>query len=370
VALNELDLDLQTLGLEEQYPKINNLTIDGLKTAFAQSQAESDTLLAAAAETAKLDTLANATRKAVADTLDLPYNQAKDSVKTPFNDSGWRLALNKLNIRNTDIRYDVGNGKPAEQTMDFEHLYVQNLLLEIADVAVDENDFTLDVNTFSFKERSGFILEQLALEFEADLPQAKLRLEEFRTPNSVLNDGITIRIPSIEDTDNLIQQVELAARFREDHLSTRDAAYVTSALAAYPGLKDRSLYLDGEMMVREGTARMDNLTAKFDDDNYLTLNAVVRDLTNLAETYADISVVPLRTSSAFISSILPAGTLPPEFAKAGEINLRADVQGYLRDLKGKLNLQTSAGQIRADFTAGTDTSFQRQTFDGRLNIDQ
>jgi hypothetical protein len=214
------------------------------------------------------------------------------------------------------------------------------------------------------------VLEQLAMEFEADLPRAILRLEEFRTPNSVLDDGITIQIPSILETGQLVKQLELNARFKEDYLSTKDAAYLTTALKAYPGLQNRNLYLDGEMSVREGTARMDNLTAKFDDDNYLTLNAVVRDLTNLNETYADISVVPLRTSTGFINSILPAGTLPPEFALVGEINMRADVQGYLRDLTGKLNLQTSAGQIRADFTAGTDTSFQRQNFDGRVNIDK
>ncbi len=181
MALRELDLDLETLGLEEQYPKINKLTIDGLRTAFAQSQAESDTLVAAA-ETAKLDIPLPIPRRAVADSLDQPYNQPEDSVETPFNDSGWRLALSQLNIRNTDIRYDVGNGKPVEQGMDFEHLNVQNLL-EISD-AVDDNDFALNVNNFAFKERSGFVLEQLAMEFEADLPRATLRLEEFRTPNS------------------------------------------------------------------------------------------------------------------------------------------------------------------------------------------
>jgi hypothetical protein len=55
--------------------------------------------------------------------------------------------------------------------------------------------------------------------------------------------------------------------------------------------------------------------------------------------------------------------------KPGNIDLRADVRGHLRDLVGKINLQTSAGQIRANFTAGTDTSFTRQTFNGRVNVD-
>ncbi len=369
LALNTFDLDFQTLGLEEQYPRINSVTIDGLRTAFAQVQAESDTLAATAAETAKLDTLASAGRKAVADAQDEPHVPQKDTVETPFNDSGWRLSLNELNIRNTNLKYDVTNAKPTAEGMDFSHLDVQNLLLEIADVDVDANDFALNVNNFSFREKSGFALEQLALEFQADLPRARLRLEEFRTANSALDDGITINIPSIEDTDNLVQRVELTAKFVEDYLSTKDAAYFTDALKAYPGLQGRNLYLDGGMTMRDGTARMDNLTAKFDDGNYLTFNAVVRDLTNLNETYADISLVPLRTSTAFINSILPKGTLPPEFAKAGEINLRADVRGYLRDLTGNLNLQTSAGQIRADFTAGTDTSFQRQTFNGRVNVE-
>lgn|GEM_PF-2465672 len=369
LALNTLDLDLQTLGLQEQYPRINNLTIDGLRTSFAQVQAEADTLLAAAAETTKLDTLAEAGRKAVADAQDERHVPAKDTVQSAFNDSGWRLALKELNIRNTDIRYDVTNAEAAAAGMDFNHLDVQDLLLEIADVAVDANAFALDVNNFSFREKSGFSLERLALAFRADLPRAILRLEELRTPNSRLDDGIAIGIPSINDTDNLVQTVELTARFAEDYLSTKDAAYFTDALAAYPGLNGRNLYLDGEMTMQQGTARADNLTAKVDDQNFVTLNAVVRDLTNLDETYADISITPMRTSTAFINSILPAGTLPPEFAKAGNIDLRADVRGHLRDLAGNVNLQTSAGQVRANFTAGTDTSFTRQTFNGRVNVD-
>ncbi|MBD0254682.1 MAG: translocation/assembly module TamB domain-containing protein [Cytophagales bacterium] len=369
LALDELDLDLKTLGLQEQYPRINNLTIDGLRTSFAQVQAEADTLVAAAAETTQLDTLAEAGRKAVADAQDERHVPARDTVESPFNDSGWRLALNQLTIRNTDLRYDVTNAAPAAGGMDFNHLAVQDLLLEIADVAVGANDFALNVNNFSFREKSGFALERLALEFRADLPRATLRLEELRTPNSRLDDGIAIGIPSINDTDNLVQTVELTARFAEDYLSTKDAAYFTDALDAYPGLEGRSLQLDGEMTVREGTARTDNLTAKVDDNNYVTLNAVVRDLTNLNETYADVSITPLRTSTAFINSILPAGTLPPEFAKAGNIDLRADVRGHLRDLVGNINLQTSAGQIRTNFTAGTDTSFTRQTFNGRVNVD-
>ncbi len=369
VALTELDLDLQTLGLQEQYPRINNLTIDGLRTSFAQVQAEADTLAAAAAETTKLDTLAEAGRKAVADAQDERHVPAKDTVQSAFNDSGWRLALKKLDIRNTDLRYDVTNAKAAAAGMDFNHLDVRDLLLEITDVAVDANDFSLDVDNFSFREKSGFALQRLALQFRADLPRAVLRLEELRTPNSRLDDGIAISIPSINDTDNLVQTVELTARFAEDYLSTKDAAYFTDALGAYPGLNGRNLYLDGEMTMQDGTARTDNLTAKVDDQNYLTLNAVVRDLTNLEETYADVSITPLRTSTAFINSILPAGTLPPEFGKAGNIDLRADVRGHLRDLVGKINLQTSAGQVRANFTAGTDTSFTRQTFNGRVNVD-
>ncbi len=137
LSLSELDIDLKTLGLQDQYAKVNSIEVDGLKAYFAQTKAESDSLVATAAETAKLDTLTGAVKKAVADTLDEQFASKGDTVHSAFNDSGWRLALGELNFRNTDLKYDVVDAKPAAKGMDFSHLSIEDLLLQISDVAVD-----------------------------------------------------------------------------------------------------------------------------------------------------------------------------------------------------------------------------------------
>ncbi len=78
--------------------------------------------------------------------------------------------------------------------------------------------------------------------------------------------------------------------------------------------------------MRDNEARMDNLLAQIDEKNFLKLNGVVRNLSNPLQTSVDISIVPLETSTDFISGLVPAGTLPPEFAKVGKIHLRADLR--------------------------------------------
>lgn len=367
MRLARLGVDVETLGLTDKYPKINALTIDGLNVAFAQPQPEADTLAQLAAETTKLDTLASSVQRAASDSA---AAQPQDSVEMPFNSSGYRLALGAFFITNTNLQYDVKGAPVAAQGMDFSHLSVQDLLLKITGVQVGPNNFAAEVENFAFREKSGFTLKQLALAFKADMPAVQADVHTLQTANSVVDNGVQVRIASISDVANLVRNLELDATFKDDSLSMRDAQYFTTALDSFPALQNQHVFLDGRLHVDGENAQATDLTAGINPENQLSLNADVQNLYNLAETRADIRIAPLKTSAGFIEGFVPAGTLPPEFKQAGELTLTAQVKGYLRDLTGDLQLQTSAGRLTADFTGGTDTSFANNQIDARIIVNE
>ncbi len=371
LALKELNIDLQTLGLDKQYPKINSINIDGLTASVVQPQKEADTLAQAAAQTAQLDTIAVAAKKAATDTLQNEVASTKeDSVSTPFNTSGYRLLVDEINIRNTNLKYDVKGMKPLAQGIDFNHIDVGNLLLEIADVEVGANTFTLDLNNFALQEKSGFRLDQLALEFKADMPQIYVDLDEFRTPHSVLDNGLFVHISSIADVKNLLQHLECNATFEDDYIAMQDIAYFTNAVNAYPSLQGQKLYLNGRVDADGADMTLENFTARINDRNYLVINGTAKEVTNLSRMYVDASVTSLETSTDFIGGFVPKGTLPPEFYKAGVITLKADVKGQLKKLTGFTDLRTSAGRVGVDFVLGTDTTFKHNSFDANIDVDK
>ncbi len=369
VGFNSFMVDIQTLGLADKYPKINDITVDGLNVAFAQPQAEADTLADIAAQTTKLDTLAGAVAKvAEGDTLQKYAGGEKDSVTSPFNDSGYRLTVNDFTIRNTNIQYDVKGAPEAPKGMDFSHMGIQNLLLEIADIEVGVNDFSLNVNNFSFKEKSGFDLQQLALAFKANMPGMVVDLQNFQTAHSSLNDGIRVDIASINDAANLLQSLQVNGSFSNDSLAMQDLAYFTTSLDSFPALAGKYLYLNGSLQLDGTDAKLTNLTAALNEQNRLTLNGTASNIYNLAEMRIDLGISPLRTSSGFIAGFVPKGTLPPEFMKLGTMELRANVSGMLRNMQGNMNLQSGAGRTGLNFKAGTDTSFNNNWADATLTV--
>lgn len=371
MALNSFILDVKTLGLEEKFPQINDITIDGLNLAFAQPQPEADTLAEIAAETAKLDTLAGAVDKVVkGDTLENHAAQKEDSVITPFNASGYRLVINDFNIRNTNIKYDVKGAPQAAKGMDFSHMDIQDLLLEIADVKVGANDFALDINNFTFQEKSGFNLQAFALNFQADMPAIQADLQKFQTPNSVLNNGLVVRIASINDVDNFLHNLHINAKFNQDSLGMKDLAYFTNALDTLPALAGQHLFLDGGLQLDGTSAKINNLRAAINKANYFTLNGKADNIDNLPEMRVDLGIQPLQISPDFVEGFVPAGTLPAEFKKMGNIQLRTNLVGMLRNMRGDINLQTAVGRANMDFRAGTDTSFNNNWVDANLTLDQ
>jgi hypothetical protein len=371
MALNSFVLDVETLGLEEQFPKINDISIDGLQLAFAQPQPEADTLAAIAAETTKLDTLAGSVKKAIADdTLQNNATQQADSVKTPFNDSGYRLAISNFNIRNTHLRYDVKGAPEAEKGMDFSHLDIRNLVLEIANIRVGANDFALAVNNFAFQEKSGFDLQEFALNFQADMPMVQAELQRFRTANSVLDNGLLVRMQSIDDTDNFLDNLHLNATFDQDSLGMRDLAYFTNALDTLPALDGQHVFLHGGLRMDGTNATINHLRAAVNDANYVVINGRADNIDNLQEMRLDLGMQPLQINPGFVASFVPAGTLPPEIFKLGNIQLRTNLTGMLRNMRGDINLQTAAGQAAMNFKAGTDTSFNNNWIDATLTLDQ
>ncbi len=370
VALNQFNIDVETLGLQDKFPQINDITIDGLNVAFSQPQPEADTLAEIAAETAKLDTLAGSVAKAVeGDTLQNELAQ-KDSINTPFNDSGYRLAVNNFTIRNTNIKYDVKGAPVAEKGMDFSHMDIRNLLLEIADIKAGANDFTLDVNTFTFQEKSGFDLREFALNFQADMPMIEADLQKFRTANSVLDDGLVVSIKSINDIDNLLQNLQINAKFDQDSLAVQDLAYFSNALDTIPALTGQHLFLDGGLQLNGTSAQITNLRAAINNANFVTLNGKADNFDNLPEMQIDLGIQPLQISPDFVKGFVPAGTLPPEFTQLGNIELRSNLNGMLRNMRGDINLETAAGRAEMDFRAGTDTSFNNNWLDANLTLDQ
>ena len=80
-------------------------------------------------------------------------------------DAGWRVLVNQINLDNNKLRFDNDNIPVQKQGMDYAHLLVDSLTLHVDDLVLRQDSIGGQITRAEFREKSGFILEQLETKF-------------------------------------------------------------------------------------------------------------------------------------------------------------------------------------------------------------
>ncbi|MEO0334392.1 MAG: hypothetical protein AAF223_22415 [Bacteroidota bacterium] len=142
VALGELTLLIETLGLEEQHIRAEELSIEALQIALQLPRASEP------------DSTAQSE----------PSNPTPDSLKNVINPSGYAFSLANFSINDSQVDYQVGSSDISSPQMNFENLLIADLRVQIEDIEVGDTNASLNLEQFTFTEQhSGFTLQELSL---------------------------------------------------------------------------------------------------------------------------------------------------------------------------------------------------------------
>ena len=360
LSLLKLDADIETLGLNEQHPRINHILLDGLNVAFEQATAEADTLGATLAKTTQTDSVAAAVEQSV--TKSAENTQEEDSL---FNSSGYALNLDELRITRSSVRYEVKGAPRLANQFDYQHLFMHDLNVVLEEVLVGENNFAVQLKDLAFKEQSGLELNQMAVDFKTDMTRVEVKLNTFRTPNSALDDVLLV-LASTKDTQQMLRNLRVEADLEEDSLAVKDFAFFTNTFSTLPGFTNQKLFMDGDLRLADARVDFKDFRLALNEQQYLTGSLAAKDIDNLALTEANLQIKELRTDMNFIGRFLPPGTLPAEAKKLGTLLLRADVAGKLSGAMAKMDLRSGIGQVNADLKLRTNPSFDRNFINGAI----
>ncbi|SDM08579.1 Family of unknown function [Catalinimonas alkaloidigena] len=349
--LNHFEVDLSTLGLDEPvlHPVIDLIEIEGLNVAFKQSAVDTNIVVAVQANPAT-DSVRNDTMKTFLD--------------------GFALTLNKFTISNTNLSYDITDSARVAEGLDYNHLAVGNLALEINDVELGDSAVQASLDQFAFTEKnSGFRLNNVALAARGEFPRVEATLKEFRTPNSALTHDLTIALADFRNEEQLMQTLVAQAQWQEDYFGMQDALYFAPDLDTFQALQNRKLYLNGNLDIRDGNLSLKNGNFHLDDALVLNLAAEAEAYYDPLRAKFDLQVDPVRTDLTFIRAFLAPGTLPPAMQNLGEVQLFLDAQGYARDLQGNMRVVTNRGNLSSDFQAKMNDDFTSQQIQATLRTE-
>ncbi len=355
MALHELSMLFETLGLDESYIQGDELKIDGLEVALAlPAPADSTSTTAVDTTSAPIDQRAAAAASTAADSSNI------------INPSGFRYALNELVLKNSRLAYRVkGSEDTTLQQINFEDLVVDQLNLEVEDLYVGETEVQLDIPTFTFVEsKSGFQLAAFAAEAQVDMPQIAGQLTALETGHSALNGSIALDMTLADRTAELIRSLVVKSELDEAVIGLADAAYFTTALDSFPAAKDLSPRLSWQVAMDNGDGNVEQLVLDIGTDAYLQLNGSFQNVAAAVDTsaaeplYLDLEIPKLTADLRFIEQFVPpASQQYVPVTNDPALALTASVEGSLEDITAEATLRSGVGNLVADAHYVQQTSY-------------
>src|SRR6185312_3000333 len=109
-----------------------------------------------------------------------------------------KLISGDINVKNVNLKYDDSSAPKVPSGMDFSHLDVKNLALDISSVNYSSDTILASIKSASMQEKSGFVLNNFTTDFSMVPSGVSLQNLLIQTPGSEIKKSIAISYPSLD----------------------------------------------------------------------------------------------------------------------------------------------------------------------------
>jgi hypothetical protein len=263
-----------------------------------------------------------------------------------WNNSGWEVRLDKLEIKNGTFKNDKYTEAPAyTDRFDGQHLQFSQINGTMNNLLFLHDTLRMNVN-LSTKERSGLTIKKLASNMRLTPELMEFKDLDLQTDKSRLQNYYSMRYNAFrEDFNSFINNVTLEANFKGSVLSSEDLAIFAPALKSWK----RTFYLEGNVK-----GPLDNFTAKdmkiSTGNSYLEGRIAMRGLPDINSTFIDFESKGLKTNYNDLVALVPQlkKVQQPAIAKLGNIFFKGNFTGFIRDFVAYGSFQSNLGALTAD----------------------
>ena len=266
---------------------------------------------------------------------------------TKFN-----LRLNNVEISHSNLMYDINDAPETPERFNPSHIALLNFNLNVFAPLISESEYHVEIENLSFKEQSGFTVEDFDANVMIDRQSIAVDDFIFKMPNSVLSiDDLHVGIEQLSDIAKIGTDIPIKLNILEG-----TSFYLPDFKAFYPALGklDENINLNAEF---EGT--INNLNVKginITDNNKrldVSIKGILANLTKKKEANANDLDIKAHVASSLANSVISAIDLrlPPIVSRILKSTPNADLtckyQGGIESGDYNLNLLTGIGNIEA-----------------------
>ncbi|GGM97671.1 hypothetical protein GCM10010967_34430 [Dyadobacter beijingensis] len=301
-----------------------------------------------------------------------PAAAKKDtSAGTPADAPGWYVKVGEIKLENNDIRYDDFNTPAVPKGLDYAHLNIQDLNVDLQNFLFSPENIAGALKSASFKDKSGFRIDAFRTNFAYGEQETYLRNLYLKTPNTLLRDELSLRYKNLDQLTNNIGKVKLKLRLTDSRIAFADILLLVPDMAKTPpfdkvpnGLVKGSGQITGsvdDMLISKASFSML-------DGTVLNANGRVQGLPNADKLAMDLDINEISSTKADLLKMLPDSAVPASIELPETVKISGKVKGSMENLTLATTVNTSFGTGTFSGNLKNITDSLRAQYNGTLTF--
>lgn len=287
----------------------------------------------------------------------------------------WKIDINSIFIDDFNYAFDNNNVNKIQQGIDYNHLSLSDLYLKATSISLNNNSYNGTINSFQFKEKSGFKLDALTTNFSYTNNGASLKNLYLKTPQTILQNYVTLTYPSINSISNNPKKLTLNVELKDSKIGFKDVLLLIPQLNTNKVLKNNSntiVNINTSITGKLNSLKINKFNAKGIGNTNVHLNGNVTGLPNIDTSLFDINIINFESSAEDAYTFTPKNTIPENIQLPEKLNLKGYFKGNIFSFETNLTLKSSLGnaniEAHLDRTQKNNEKYTVNTIIENLNL--
>ena len=271
-----------------------------------------------------------------------------DKLTKPNRKGNFKVSLTE--VRGSDITYRMylDQDKDYGDGIDYSNMCISDISVVLRDFEVNRGVVSSDVVALSFKEKTGFEVEDFSGHFYVNFGKLGFENIKIRTARSQINiDSVLLDGENWPEYKDFINNVPIICSVSDCTLSSHDVGYFASAIWRWnTTLYDLTASMNGTVADFKG--RLDN--ARLEQGGLLRGSVNIRGLVDVDRTRFNIKVDKLKASTEEITTLLHnianisvGGAAADYLGRVEAVDASGEFRGTVHDFKAKAKSKLSSG---------------------------
>ncbi len=273
-------------------------------------------------------------------------------------EAGWKVYVASIDLTNNNFQFDNDNSPKLQTGMDYAHLKADSITLKADEVVLTKDSIAGKITKATFREKSGFVLNELQTDFLYAGSESHLENLYLQTPGTELKRSVKIRYSSIQSLQSDIGNIFLDLDIDKSKVLVKDVLTFAPMLKQQPAFANPNAtwYIDSRITGRVADLRIDQLQVSGLQDTKIDITGRISGLPTMKNIAADLHIRNISSSRRDVKSFIPNNTIPSNIVLPATFTATGDVNGNSGKLNTDLFFATDLGNasVKGSFSDFSD----------------